>query len=104
MRGIQYAGASRFKSLTSGILGHPPTRVTTTPRGAASRRNRAVGADCLRMAVVVDRNVRKVAVGDEDRLLFLAAQHPGFEMDGDRGAADLHNVGMHGDEIADIDR
>ena len=60
-------------------------------------------ADRLRMAVLVDRDVGEIAVGHEDRLHLPAAQHPGFEMHGDRGAADANEVGVDRDEIADID-
>jgi hypothetical protein len=60
-------------------------------------------ADRLRAALLVDRDVGKIAVGHQDRLPVLTAQRPGLEMDRDRGPADPNQIGMHRDEVADID-
>ena len=59
--------------------------------------------DNLRMSVIVDRDVGKIAVGYQDRIHFIAAQHPGLEVDGDRGPADPHQIGVHRNQIADKD-
>src|SRR3977135_3884047 len=70
-----------------------------------SRRNRRlVVLDGLRLAVVVDRDIGKIAVGDQDRMRFLATQHPGFEMHGDRGLAGPDQIGMNRNDVADIHR
>ena len=59
--------------------------------------------DRLWVAVVVNRDIGEIAVGHQDRLRFPAAQHPGLEMHRHRGLADPDKIGMHGNEIADID-
>jgi len=53
------------------------------------------------MSLIIDRDIGEIAVGHQDRLHLLAAQHPGLEMDRDRRLADLDKIGMHGNEIAD---
>src|SRR5262249_39421322 len=74
------------------------------PAGESGGNGRPVAFDRLRPALVVDRDVRKIAVGHQDRLDLLAPDHPGLEMHRDRGAAEAHELGVHGDEVADIDR
>ncbi len=64
-----------------------------------SRDGRAILPDRLRMAGIVDRNIGKIAVGHQDRMHFLAAQHPGLEVDGHRGPADPHQIGVHRNQI-----
>src|ERR1700722_10291536 len=64
-----------------------------------SRRN--VLLDRLRMAGIVDRDIGEIAVGHQDRMHLLAAHDPGLDADGDRGLADPHQTGVHGNQIAD---
>jgi len=65
---------------------------------------RPISLDMLWMALIVDRNVGKITVGHQDRLHLPAPQHPGLEVDRDRCPADPHQVGMHGNQIADEHR
>src|SRR5690242_8822686 len=77
-------------------------RLTIPP--ASRREHQTVLFDLLRLTLLVDRDIGEIAVGDQDRLCLLAARYPGFEMDGDRGAADTNELAIDGDEVADIDR
>src|SRR3984893_8005410 len=52
---------------------------------ALDRDRRIVLLDRLRMALVVDRDVSEIAVGHQNGIRLLAPQHPGFEVDGERG-------------------
>src|SRR5260221_100827 len=56
------------------------------------------------MALIVDRDVSEVAVGHQYRMHLLAAQHPGLEMDGNRGLADPDQIGVNRDYVADEHR
>src|SRR6476646_766306 len=67
-----------------------------------SRRNRRlIALDDLRMTLIVDRDVGKIAVGHQDRICFLATQHPGLEVDGDRGPTDPNQIGVNRDHVTD---
>src|SRR5690348_13428224 len=55
------------------------------------------------MALLVDRDVGEIAIGNEDRLCLLPPDHPGFEMHGDRRTTHAHQTAVHGYEVADID-
>src|ERR1700742_3689964 len=70
-------------------------------RNALSRSGPAGRLDGPRAAFIVDRDIGEIAVGNEDRLHFLAPKHPGFEMHGDRGPADPHQIGVDRNQIAD---
>jgi hypothetical protein len=55
----------------------------------------------LRLSLIVDRDVGKIAVGHQDRMCFLAAQNPGFDVDRDRGFSDPNQIGVDGNHVAD---
>src|ERR1700688_4395057 len=83
------AGARRFRSPIARRIAVPPSGNDRNP----SCRNRRLGLlDWLRMSGIVDRDVGKIAVGDQDRTRLLAAQYPSLEMDGDRGPAGPHQI------------
>ena len=65
----------------------------------------AIPLDLLRVALFVDRDVGEVAVGDQDRTssaLSLRRSTQAGEVNRDRGSPD--HIGVHRDEVADIDR
>src|ERR1700722_5705569 len=68
------------------------------------RNRRATLLDDLRMSLIVDRDIGEIAVGHQDRMHLLAAQHPGLEMDRNRSLADPDQIGVHGNQIADENR
>src|ERR1700761_2859314 len=89
--------SASFQPRRRGMLDTPPSRGMTAGTGYYGQlgRDRAALIDHPWLALIVDRDVGKVTLGDQDRVGRLAAKHPCFEADGDRGPADPHQMGVH---------
>src|SRR5262245_24763455 len=60
--------------------------------------------DRARPAVIVQRHVGEVAIGDEDAADLVAPDHPRLDVYGDRRFADADQVGIDAHHVADEDR